>query len=179
MNGSTLWEIANLSWSYSNYTFNVWVKPTSTTVWQQIFWNANSYNNAWEKNVYINWNWTSYEQASKQDFWFQYRAWSWNYINLYWTQNRAINTWYNICVIWSSSGVKWYLNWTLIFSWSSSSLINLVSWWNCIWWAHNRSQWTYSNFLTWYLSEFIFENVNWSESDLVKYVNKTKSKYGL
>ena len=182
-NRNTVFSIPNIAWTYSTYTFNVWCKPTWTDFWQEIFDNVWTNNT---NNVYLNFNGSTSTQEQwsswRKNFAFQYRPWWWSssYATPRWTADLSINTWYNVCVIWNSSWVKLYLNWSKIGEVSNTWTIILNNysswvWWAWIWWRLSTLQ----NFFRWYLSEFIFENVNWSESDLVKYVNKTKSKYGL
>lgn len=178
-NWNTVFSIPNIAWTYSTYTFNVRCKPTSTTQWQEMFNNARADNT---NNVYLNFNWTWKELAWYTWFAYQYRPnwWSNTYQNIYETINRNINTRYNVCVIANTSWMKLYVNGTMVAQTSTTWKIilnNYSSWvWGAwIWWRLSTLQ----NFFRWYLSEFIFENVNWSESDLVKYVNKTKSRYWL
>lgn len=176
-NWNTVFSIPNIAWTYSTYTFNVRCKPTSTTQWQEIFDNVRTENT---NNAYLNFNWTWKELAWYTWFAYQYRPnwWSNSYQNIYETIDRNINTRYNVCVIANTSWMKLYVNGTKVAQTSSNWTIILNNysswvWWAWIWWRLSTLQ----NFFRWYLSEFIFENVNWSESDLVKYVNKTKSKY--
>jgi hypothetical protein len=182
-NWNTIFSIPNIAWTYSTYTFNVWCKPTSTNTWQEFFsniWTGNT------NNVYSNFNWTAYELGWwKRDFAFQYRpnGWSNTYQNLYWTVNRDINTWYNVCIIWNSSWVKIYLNWTQIVSWNTNWTIVLNNhtnwqWWTHIWWRYDNN-WQYKNYLHWYLSEFIFENKTWSATEVSDYYNNSKFLYWL
>lgn len=182
-NRNTIFSIPNIAWTYWTYTINVWCKPTWTDTWQEMFDNSWSWNT---NNVYFNFNGSTSVQEQwsswRQNFAFQYRPnwWSSAYQTPRWIENLSINTRYNVCVIANSSWVKLYLNWTKIWEVSASWTIVLNnyqswSWWTWIWWRLNWMQ----NYFRWYMSEFIFENVNWTESDLVKYVNKTKSLYGL
>lgn len=175
-NGSTLWMINSLSWSYTNYTFNVRAKPTSYSN-AHLLWNANA--SSWQDNIYLTWCHTSYPIWWNHDFGFQYRVWSWSYTVLYWTANRTLNAWYNFCVIGSSSWVTWYVNGTQIFTTSASSAIKLVSWQNDIWWFYRIDQWTKWDYFNWYMSEFIFENKTWTAQEISEYYNDTKSKYWL
>jgi hypothetical protein len=184
LNGSIAGKIANLSWTYTNYTMSFWCKPTSNTnTWQEIFDNYkdSSGSSTATDNAYINFNWTSYEKASAKDFAYQYRpnGWSNAYQSVYGTTNRATNSWYNVVVTSTVSWIKIYVNWTQVASNSTTWTIILDSWYNCIWWRYNNYYRAYMNYFYGYLSEFIMENKTWTADEIADYYNQTKAKYWL
>lgn len=177
LNGSTLGKISSLSWTYGNYTINLWIKHNNTNTWQQFFWNMNS---SWWNTVYFNFNGTS-QDASKIDYWYQRRPWWWStsYATLYWTTNRSANTWYNVCITATPSSVILYVNWNQVASTSTNGTVILDSWGNAIWWRWNWMSNRNENFVNWYMSEFILENKTWTAAQISDYYNSTKSKYWL
>lgn len=182
LNGSTMGRIANLSWTYTNYTFNVRCKPTNnTTTWQEMFDNYKDGTSQTQSgdSVYINFNGTSYEQASVKDFAHQYRPnwWLNAFQNIYGTTNRSTNAWYNVCVASTSSWVKIYVNWTQVASNSTTWTIILDSGYNYIWWRYRYYYNDYVNRFIGYLSEFIMEDKTWTAQEILNYYNGTKSNY--
>jgi len=180
LNGSTLWKIANLSGTYTNYTFSVWCKSTSTNSWQEIFDNVVFNTNT--NNVYFNFNGTAKELGWYQTFSYQYRPnwWSNSYQNIYESTNRNTGTRYNVITTSTSSGVKLYLNWIQVASNSTTWTIILDSWHNSI--GGRLREPTYNipiNFFIGYMSEFIFENKTWTATEVLNYYNQTKSNYWL
>ena len=181
LNGSTLWKIANLSGTYTDYTFNVWCKPTNiTTTWQEIFDNTKSINDVPNDSVYFNFNWTS-QGWWKIDFAFQYRpnGWTNTYQNVYGTANRTANTWYNVVITSTSSWIKIYVNWTQIASNSTTWAIVLDSGYNFIWGRYTNYTQVYNNRFIGYMSEFIFEDKTWTAQEISHYFDLTKSNYWL
>lgn len=182
LNGSNLWDINNLSWTYTDYTFSVWCKPTSTGTWQEIFDNLNWISWSWAWQVYMSFNGSSLEQANNRNFWYQYKQnwWTWSYYNVYWISSLDINIWYNLVITSTSNWIKMYINWTQVASNSISWIISLTAWKNSIWGrSNNTSSWGNTNFFNWYLSEFILENKTWTATQISDYYNSTKSKYWL
>lgn len=178
LNGSTGGIINNLSGTYTNYTFNLWCKPTSTNTWQEIFDNVYIWNS---NNAYLNYNWTSYEKWWYRDFAYQYRPNGWTnaYQNVYWTSNRTTSMWYNVVLTSTSSWIKIYVNGSQIATNSTTWTIILNSWYNSIWMRYNNTitpAW-YQNFFNWYLSEFIFESTTRTAQEVSDYYNDTKSLY--
>ena len=181
LNGSILGKIANLSGTYTNYTFNVWCKPTNnTTTWQELFDNYKDGSSSGSTdNAYINFNWTSYEKASAKDFAYQYRpnGWSNAYQNVYGTTNRATNSWYNVVVTSTVSWIKIYVNWTQVASNSTTWTIILDSGYNCIWGRYRNYYSDYVNRFIGYMSEFIMEDKSRTASEVANYYNSTKANY--
>lgn len=178
--GNKLWRITNLSWTFTNYTFNVWCKISWTGTWQEIF---DCYN--WNGSVVANSAYFGYNssEVSQSDFFYQRRPWGWtaNYGKVYWTSNRSTNTWYNVCLTSTSSWIKIFLNWTEIANGNTTWAIVAESWHNSLWWRYDNSTSPAQNknFFNWYLSEFIFENKTWTATEVLNYYNWIKSNYWL
>ena len=171
--GNKIGVIANLSGTYTNYTFNVWCKPTNTNTWQEIFDNSVYSENT--NNVYFSFN---SSESSYVDFFYQYRpnGWSNTYQKVYWPTNRAANNRYNVVVTSTASWIKIYVNWTQVASNSTTWTMVLVSWSNSIGARYNSWQWNV-NYFSGYLSEFIMEDKTWTAEEISNYYNTTKSQY--
>lgn len=177
--GNKVWKIANLSGTYTNYTFNVWCKPTNTNTWQEIFDNYKE--SSWvtpSDNVYF---WFNSSEDSKTDFFYQYRpnGWTNTYQRVYWPTNRTANTRYNVALTSTSGWIKIYVNWTQMVSNSTTGSIVLDSGYNTLWGRYATVAGSYLNYFSGYLSEFIFENNTWTAQEIVDYYNQTKSNYWL
>ena len=184
LTANNVWRISSLWWDYTNYTLNVWCKPTWTSdQWQLIF--SNFYTpTSWQdatNQVYFYFNWHSDYISWKKDFVYQYRPnwWTTAYQTVSSSTNREKNARYNVCVASTSSWVKLYLNWTQIASNSTTWRMILNSWYNTIWWRYDSRRNRYDGFLWWYLSEFILENKTWTATEISDYYNQTKSLYWL
>lgn len=118
----------------------------------------------------------TYDGSSDND---KLRFTSYGYDSNYWTASININTWYNIVVTYESWTIKWYVNGVQDGSFSKTlgTTKNRLTLW-----ADSTTsisitmpqQWLY-----WYLSSIIFENVAWSSTDVLNYYNNNKSIYGL
>lgn len=185
LNGSTGGKISNLSWTFTNYTINVWVKPTNnTTTFQFIFCNIRWLSNSvYGDQVYLDWNWTTYESASKCWFAIQYRPWWWDSSTMQKIYDSSNNywkdTWYNLCFVATSSWCKFYVNNNLIWSNSTTGNIVLTAGKNTIWYQYLDHDNNSRRYFNGYMSEFIMENVNWGEEKRTAYYNQTKSNYWL
>lgn len=152
-------------------TISVFAKSNSTQTWQEIF-DANDGSGATTSTTY---------------FWYN---WPWNVSNQYWMQHAQPNAWYwltytswwpfqdvwkHIVVVMTTSWIKIYMNWVL--QGTSSNLSWKIVWTPnaSIWW---RKNWN-TNFFRGYLSEFIWENKEWSNDYIIAYYNQIKSNYGL
>ena len=173
-------NVAYFNWSYidlsnfriteDNTTINVWVKSNSTNTWQEVFdatWGStgNSVTYFW-----YNWPW----DVSNQ-YWMQHAYNGGSYAKVYTSWWPFQDVWKNICVVMNTSGVKIYMNWVLqtttsTLSWQMNWTPNASIWW--------RKYWN-TNFFRWYISEFIWENKNRTDEEILNYYNKTKKNYWL
>lgn len=91
--------------------------------------------------------------------------------NIVWSNTQTIDltNWFHLAY-WcdSSNNYKWWINWTLVWSWTATwqRYFSSVDWF----------QWTNA---TIDYSDFILENRLWSATEVTNYYNSTKSKYWL
>lgn len=85
----------------------------------------------------------------------------------------SANTWYNVVWIFTTSWMKLYVNWTQVYSDSSSYSISWSSW--KIFSRDALTAWDYH----WKLSEVIIENRAWTADEIAEYYKQTKWNYGL
>lgn len=168
-NGSYI-DLSTFRITEDNTTINVWVKSTSTNTWQEIF-DANASGSTTSTTYFwYNWPWNVSNQYGMQHA----VPW-WNYSIAYTSWWPFQNVWKNICVVMNTSWIKIYMNWILQ---SASSNISWRMVWTpnaSIWW---RKNWN-TNFFRWYISEFIWENKVWTDTEISNYYNQTKSNYWL
>lgn len=143
------------------FTFNVWLRRSSTTTYAQnivAIWASES------TNSFIMW---MYDNTN-----ILYTWWWTNDRNTWYTP--PLNTWVNLWVSYQNNVIKVYINWAEIYS-STLTPFTISSSSTYLWTWTKWSSWTK---LYWYLSQAIFENRAWSSSDFLKYYNHTKSDYG-
>ena len=184
------WNSRNLSaytWSFAYWTASWWWKyvqlSSSNTAnninipinfdWYTVSW----FVNFWE--IRTTWaQWIVFDVESND--WYP-RFWTWNWwVNSYcWWLNRAsasTNTRYHLVCVIKNKIMYCYINWQLKFqdnvaNYSGSSAIFSLNWIS----DKSRSQYRTNA----KLSELIIEKSARSQSDITKYFNKMKSKYGL
>lgn len=110
---SDLW----LWWSSQNFSFSMWIKPSSTIIAQQVFINHTDGNNHNDIQIdWFSWNvrfirtrlWIASDVASG-------------------TQTFIWGTWYHLVVTYDGTTLKWYVNnWTAV---TVASSWNWSSWW--------------------------------------------------
>lgn len=90
------------------------------------------------------------------------------------------NKWYNL--VWtynrSSKSMKIYVNWTLIWSKTSSWYPNFWSS-NVFLWKRNYSVSAEAIPFNWIQAQFIAENKEWNQQEITDYWNYISEKYGL
>lgn len=158
-NGSTSNIIITwLNINITNFTFNCWIKPTSIPAWSdfwEIFWIFNS------SAQYIVWL-MLYQQRYYTLQW----AWWTNWIIQPITPTPTAWATEMLTVVWSTTAIKLYRNWTQIWTawiWSFSWIINQIKIWN----------WKY----IWLIDEFIFETRDWNDAEIKKEYTYSKWLY--
>jgi hypothetical protein len=172
----TQWWVDCATFSWSNYlsrtsslftwnptfTYNVWLRQTSTHSSTEnivAIWSGYSTNSfiMWIKsswNILYTWWWTN-----DRDTWY----------------TPPLNTWINLWVTYASNVIRVYINWTQIFSDTLTSF-TIPSTSTNIWtWVG----WSSSPKFIWNMSNTIFENKQWTATEISDYYNWTKSKYWL
>lgn len=146
------------------FTFNIWMRRSATTT------KAQNIVSIWAKestNSFIMW---MYDNTN-----ILYTWWWTNDRNTWYTP--PLNTWINLWVSYNKDNktIKVYINWVQVFtstlSWFTIPSSNTYLW-TWVDWSSNVSK------LNWYLSEAIFESVEWTANDFLKHYNHTKSDYG-
>lgn len=154
-------NIATLSWlniPITNYTINVWIKPTSIPTWNdfwEILWVFNS------SAQYIVWL-MLYQQKYYALQWVWWANW------LIQPTSPIPTAWATemLTVVWSTTAITLYRNWVQIWtawSWSFSWVINYIKIWN----------WKY----IWLIDEIIIENRNWTIDEIKKQYTYQKWRF--
>lgn len=158
-----------LSWTWANLP--QWTDPRTVSMWFYFDW---SNTNEWWAITYWTGGWNNqvfwtYSELSDWDWklWLSQRwASSWYYYT------RTTDSWYLITMTYNSSNQwKLYMNWTYIWLWN----YNIATTWNDILlWGLIWNPWDY---LYWWFSNLIIENVEWTAEEISDYYNLTKWDY--
>jgi hypothetical protein len=172
------WTSISVSWTKKNiwYQFSttgivnlnnsdVWCKFIS--VWAELNWKA---------------SWNYHVQSPCTNYWIilynYYSYWSPQYQKKYqaYTNSSTIvssneysltdNQWYHLAYWWDGSKVYWYINWSKIWEYTTSSI-----------YYYNKVQLLREMTITY--SELIWETEMWSWDKILSYYNSTKSNYWL
>ena len=184
-------------------TTPTWTSPSGTSVpcayfssaWYFAKTTSTSYLVTWNAARTISWwirfTWTSrtsvacyWTWSSNQMFTLYYNDWTprWRFTQWgSWSSygsTPSMNTWYNVVVTFDGSYVRWYINWNLDVTWSkslnTSNARMYIAWDMSQTWSAVPSTW-----LQGYVSEVIFENIAWSQTQVTNYFNSVKSNYWL
>ena len=118
-----------------------------------------------------------------QNYWIQLYTVNW-VITYNWYSSSPVTTsttipsasWHNVIVTYNWTTIKVYMDWNTTPISSTNKTLNIANVRTVIWWDVNTS--SYSRW-DWYLSEAIFENKEWTTSEISDYYNQTKSNYWL
>lgn len=165
------WWTQNTSCLYYNSSLFTWSAEFTVSVWhKQIIWYSWYHNNilsVWTHNGtngFIEWinNTTLYVWwwTNDRNTWYTMTVWDWR----------------NIVYTHKNGTIKVYVNWALKYTGTVS--FNIQNWRTILWWwISNQSSYVSSDNFQWYLSDAIFENVEWSAQDVQDYYDLTVDRY--
>lgn len=165
--GNPTIQINSSVWNnLSNFTIAFWIYPVKSSNWYypMLF---GSYNN----NDPYKWPTIFYNEDND------------NWINIRMTKNNqhypfrlTEQTWQHIAFTRINWVCKAYLNWVLKETWNDTTTWNAQSFYIFSRWDYQYQSFTSSGAKA---DKYIYEKVWWTDSEVAKYVNKTKSIYGL
>jgi hypothetical protein len=168
-----------VSWSYvyrddsvfdiygtQNYTYSIWVKPTQLPAsYRNSFWicESNDYSTQDKAiDIYPDWHasWYIWQNAEKRA---NSNAWA-----------IEVNKRYNLITTFDWTTLKLFINWVLVWSVATTSSYNF---------SNPRlilSRYTSDiSYFVWYVSNFIFENIAWTDDYCWEYFSTYKYFYWL
>ena len=152
-------------------TISCWFNRQNTiTEWGAFWWMWTASSQHWITS-YVNWTWVI---AWKYGYWNREYDWGFNETPIIWD-------WTLLTVTYDWTNIWVYLNGTYLWTppiWTPSTTaltLNLTSWKTAI------AQMPHFAAPAWkgYMSDFIFDWVCWSASEVADYYNNTKSEYGI
>jgi len=153
----------NITWWWNELTIAVWFQVHNTNNMRNEF----SANNYYTSTIFQNWNaWIYYYDNSLDIYMWN----SWNE-QIYNTNERHL-FWQTIKAWWK---IRIYFDWQLVKEKDMKSSLRWSADWSQYIWSN---RWWNGWYFNWKQSEMIFEKIERSENDWLKYYNKTKSKYG-
>jgi hypothetical protein len=167
-NISISWSIAWIIWSW-DYTISYWIYMTWTVlseIWLMFWvWTDSS---PWEwPQIYLDteWRWSAWALRFSTQYW--------NWVSS--SSKNLLNKWHYITFTRESWACKWYIDWVLEWSFTSSTAFSSWNTWFLFarWTSH---QCLASNSMG---SEFILENKARTAQEISDYYNLTKSNYWL
>ena len=151
----------------TEYTINVWLKTPTHPSWNQGF------------NIYNDWGW-----ANRNIMCLVYASTVWGYLGNGSTNQQSygtsINTWTwwnNIVLSRNGTNLKIYVNWNKELD-TTVSYSPVSSGSNTIYIGTEPWGWSSYN-CAWYLKDYIIEDVQWTDQEVLDYYNNTKANYWL
>lgn len=154
-------------------TFSAWVKLVTNPSWISYFFQLREdlSSGAWwsffftisNSQVYPSWigttasSWTSW-QAAYQTTWI----------------TATLNTWYNLVATYNAGTLKFYVNGSLVDTWTGGTYLRNSNTSPSYIWARKNSRYSELVYNNCYVQDVIYENRVWSASDVSYYYNITK-----